>query len=242
MTTGVGDKSGELTFFFVVWHMKDDKTNPLVGADSRAELLQRLGSALEQNPKYFSNGDGGSIRPGYLVDFLFSRADGEGEVSVHDLWGAIMYGLEAIWPSGRTTINRKNMGDVWPHSSLPKTADDASSGYVPFHKLSQWLGYSLLEPIQDAGEWGSCLLSLQCCYCRCCSLPIFSFHLTWGWGRLDGHRDTSHDGFTRVPKWGAICGSWSPFSEGRIYPHQPSATGVRSDCRVAGPYSHAAGR
>ena len=31
------------------------------------------------------------------------------------------------------------------------TTDDATSGLVPLHKLSQWLAYSLIEPLQQAG-------------------------------------------------------------------------------------------
>jgi hypothetical protein len=34
------------------------------------------------------------------------------------------------------------MGDVWKHPAI---------GLVPFHKLSQWLSYSLVEPIEGAG-------------------------------------------------------------------------------------------
>jgi hypothetical protein len=41
------------------------------------------------------------------------------------------------------------LGDCWRHSAL-KT-DDATSGLVPLHKLSQWLAYSLIEPLQQAG-------------------------------------------------------------------------------------------
>ena len=29
--------------------------------------------------------------------------------------------------------------------------DDRTSGLVPFHKLSQWLTYSLIEPLEEAG-------------------------------------------------------------------------------------------
>jgi hypothetical protein len=72
-------------------------------------------------------------------------------VAVHELWRVIMYGLESIWPAGRTSVGGVSMGDVWPHSALPVSADDPSSGLVPFHKLSQWLGYSLLEPLGQAG-------------------------------------------------------------------------------------------
>ncbi len=41
------------------------------------------------------------------------------------------------------------VGDVWPHPDAG--GDGPSAGYVPFHKLSQWLTYSLLEPFEWAG-------------------------------------------------------------------------------------------
>ena len=41
------------------------------------------------------------------------------------------------------------LGDCWRHPAI-KT-DDATSGLVPLHKLSQWLTYSLIEPLQRAG-------------------------------------------------------------------------------------------
>ena len=41
------------------------------------------------------------------------------------------------------------LGDTWQHPALQ--TDDATSGLVPFHKLSQWLAYSLIEPLQAAG-------------------------------------------------------------------------------------------
>ena len=42
-----------------------------------------------------------------------------------------------------------NLGDVWPHSALGAT--DHPDSLVPFHKLSQWLTYSLLEPLEEGG-------------------------------------------------------------------------------------------
>jgi hypothetical protein len=41
------------------------------------------------------------------------------------------------------------LGDCWPHPQL--TGDRPEDGYVPLHKLSQWLTYSLLDPLQTAG-------------------------------------------------------------------------------------------
>ena len=34
------------------------------------------------------------------------------------------------------------LGDVWRHPAV---------GLVPFHKLSQWMSYSMVEPLQGAG-------------------------------------------------------------------------------------------
>jgi hypothetical protein len=39
---------------------------------------------------------------------------------------------------------------VWPHPHAGGRG--AGAGYVPFHKLSQWLAYSLFEPIERAGS------------------------------------------------------------------------------------------
>ena len=40
-------------------------------------------------------------------------------------------------------------GDVWRHPYA--NGSGASEGFVPFHKLSQWLAYSLFEPFEWAG-------------------------------------------------------------------------------------------
>ena len=53
-----------------------------------------------------------------------------------------------IWPS-RLELGGIPLGDCWRHPAI-KT-DDATSGLVPLHKLSQWLAYSLIEPLQAAG-------------------------------------------------------------------------------------------
>lgn len=71
----------------------------------------------------------------------------EQTVSITKVWEVVMYGFEAMWPAGRTELDGRSMGDVWAHSALP---DDGSgwSNLVPFHKLSQWMTYSLMEPLQ----------------------------------------------------------------------------------------------
>ena len=60
----------------------------------------------------------------------------------------VLDSLGPIWP-GRLTLAGVNLGDVWWHSQVKGWG--VSTGLVPFHKLSQWLTYSLIEPLQDAG-------------------------------------------------------------------------------------------
>src|SRR5690606_26296382 len=41
------------------------------------------------------------------------------------------------------------LGDTWRHEQVKGPGDTAK--LVPFHKLSQWLSYSLIEPLEWAG-------------------------------------------------------------------------------------------
>ncbi len=47
------------------------------------------------------------------------------------------------------TLGGIALGDCWHHPKI--RAGDASDGLIPFHKLSQWLSYSLIEPLESAG-------------------------------------------------------------------------------------------
>lgn len=118
--------------------------NPLVGLEGRVELLQRLGKTLRQSPHLFGQA---LPRPGYLVDYLLSRSQ-NGRLPAAQVLEAVLTGLSDIWP-GRETIGGVNLGDVWQHPTLPPRG--LGSQLVPFHKLSQWLTYSLLEPLQALG-------------------------------------------------------------------------------------------
>ncbi|MFM9902667.1 MAG: URC4/urg3 family protein [Polaromonas sp.] len=119
-------------------------SNPLVGLDGRAALLQRLGHALQDQPALF----GTPGRPGELFAHLTQRGP---SIAAHDVLTALLTGLAPIWPP-RNVLGSVALGDCWPHAALAGTdPSDLSSGWVPFHKLSQWLTYSLLEPFQWAG-------------------------------------------------------------------------------------------
>lgn len=58
-----------------------------------------------------------------------------------------MDGLSPIWPTTRTQIDRVSLGDAWPCSSMPSHPTSTWENIVPFHKLTQWLCYSLMVPM-----------------------------------------------------------------------------------------------
>lgn len=107
--------------------------NPLVGVEGRTNLLRNLGKALE-NKTLFKDG-----RPGNLVDFLVSKHGKT--IPATALLRGVLDGLGPIWP-GRETLDGVNLGDAWKHSQF---------GLIAFHKLSQWMTYSLVEPLLEAG-------------------------------------------------------------------------------------------
>jgi hypothetical protein len=118
--------------------------NPLVGLAGRAALLRALGTVLEDAPQYFATGD---ARLGHLFDYLCARTSA-GTLPAGQILLAVLESLGPIWP-GRLSVGGVNLGDVWCHSQI--SGPGLTSGLVPFHKLSQWLTYSLIEPICAAG-------------------------------------------------------------------------------------------
>ena len=114
--------------------MQVARDNPLVGIEGRVLLLRRLGDALAAQPELF----GAEGRIGGLFDHLRAQAI-DGKLPASAILAALLRGLGAIWP-GRHSLGGVNLGDVWQHRI----------GLVPFHKLSQWLAYSLIEPLAAA--------------------------------------------------------------------------------------------
>ncbi|WP_312014900.1 URC4/urg3 family protein [Bradyrhizobium sp. AUGA SZCCT0169] len=125
--------------------MQVSDTNPLVGMDGRAELLRRLGRLVTSKPDVFGSQD--TPRPGVLFDRLAKLAYG-GKLPAPTILAELLQQLGPIWPS-RLTLGGIPLGDCWKHPAL--TTADATNGLVPLHKLSQWLAYSLIEPLQTAG-------------------------------------------------------------------------------------------
>ena len=119
--------------------------NPLVGLEGRTALLNRLGRTVAAAPDVFGIAD--DPRPGGLFDWLVARAEGE-EIAAPAILEALLVHLGPVWP-GRITLDGTDLGDTWRHPLAPGHGETA--GLVPFHKLSQWLAYSLIEPLEDAG-------------------------------------------------------------------------------------------
>ncbi|KAF8627139.1 hypothetical protein AX17_006356 [Amanita inopinata Kibby_2008] len=133
--------------------MQVDESNPMTGVEGRTNLLRNLGMALNANPEYF----GPSARPGYIIDYLESKSryeDGMTVVPVVALWTALIDGLNPIWPS-RIVLQGKSLGDVWPCPALGQTSPDQKDGddLVPFHKLTQWVAYSMIEVLEKTLSW-----------------------------------------------------------------------------------------
>ncbi|CAG8547121.1 8888_t:CDS:2 [Funneliformis caledonium] len=131
-----------------------DDDNPLEGLEGRSKLLSRLGQALKNHPEFFEGKDGLPPRPGKLLDYLLSHPSTTtsqlvATVKIETLWSIVVDGLAEIWPPTRTSLNGVSLGDVWPCEVLrsPGSIADSTEHLVPFHKLSQWLTYSLIEPM-----------------------------------------------------------------------------------------------
>ncbi len=114
-------------------------TNPLVGLKGRAGLLVALGDLVTSRQSFVGD------RPGGFGDHLLDTFGAQ--IQATDVLAAVLDAFGPIWPS-RLELHGQPMGDVWHHDALGSGDSDR---LIPFHKLSQWLTYSLLEPLMRAG-------------------------------------------------------------------------------------------
>jgi hypothetical protein len=121
------------------------EANPLVGLEGRAALLNRLGRTVAINPDIFGQHD--DPRPGGLFDVIIADANDD-QIKATSILNALLAHLGPIWP-GRISLAGTDLGDTWRHPAM-ETSDETNN-LVPFHKLSQWLAYSLIEPLEWAG-------------------------------------------------------------------------------------------
>ena len=118
--------------------------NPLAGFEGRLRLLRRLGETAD--PVFFGTPPGsprsitsrGTPRLGNLYDHWLPRREG---LSASEILDTLLSALSPIWPR----IAGLPPGDFGRHPAVP------GDGLLPFHKILQWLAYSLVEPLEAAG-------------------------------------------------------------------------------------------
>jgi hypothetical protein len=124
------------------------ETHPLVGLEDRAILLRRLGEIMAEQPEVF--GDPG--RPSGIFDMMISPLGPDvphtADVAAHDILSQLLASMQDIWPASNS-IAGVPLGDCWRHSAV--RGPGLTEGWMPFHKLSQWMTYSLLEPFEWSG-------------------------------------------------------------------------------------------
>ena len=125
-------------------HFQVDAANPLIGVEARSALLQRLANAISERPDLFGSKP---ARPGNLIDHFLNAARSE-SVSAASVLATLLDALASIWPSA-LMLDGIPIGDAGRHGAV--RTSDGTDRIVPFHKLSQWLTYSLIEPLAWAG-------------------------------------------------------------------------------------------
>lgn len=108
-----------------------NEENPIVGMEGRLGLLHRLGEVIQE-------------RPSEIIDDFFSGD----KVDALKVLDTVLKKFGPIWPS-RYSLDGISLGDTWSH---PKLGEEGSfESFVPFHKLSQWMSYSLLDVMKYCG-------------------------------------------------------------------------------------------
>ena len=111
--------------------------NQLLGLDSRAALLRRLGEVCAADPK------SSALRRGPVISSITGARKAK-NCRPPRFCAPCCVRLGPIWPN-RLSLGGVALGDCGRHSAVP------GDGIVPFHKLSQWLAYSLVEPLEAGG-------------------------------------------------------------------------------------------
>ena len=115
--------------------MQSSADNPLIGLDNRLLLLKKLGRIIQSTPDIFPN-----ARLGDLADHFIVRSDTA--ISATGILTVILRLLGSMWPE-RIAVSGVNLGDAWWYTY----PNESEKSVVPFHKLSQWLTYSIAETL-----------------------------------------------------------------------------------------------
>jgi hypothetical protein len=139
-----GEALRKLTPEVLAHHFQVSVSNPLEGLEGRVNLLKQLGDVLVRTKAW---NDGAPYRLRGLFKQILTKTKAN-HVAAADILKVLLIELGSMWPS-RLQLDNVPLGDTWRHPAC-KT-EDPTSGLVPFHKLTQWLTYSLIEPIELSG-------------------------------------------------------------------------------------------
>lgn len=135
-----GHRLSQLTLEDLEKAMQSESKNPLKATAGRLELLHRLGALLLKDKKNF----GKEARLGLLCQPF----QGQKKIEAAAVLDHVLKTLGPIWPS-RQSLEGVALGDAW---NYPEKEKIALSQIVPFHKLSQWLSYSLIDVLERQGQ------------------------------------------------------------------------------------------
>src|SRR5439155_19137237 len=113
------------------------RANELFAIEGRAALLRRVGDVCAASPALF----GAPARIGNLYDYWSERREA---LTAAEILRTLLHAFGPVWPN-RLSLGGVPLGDCGRHSAV------CDGGFVPFHKLTQWLAYSLVEPLSAAG-------------------------------------------------------------------------------------------
>ena len=130
------------------WRARSRSPPPIRSRASTVAPSCCAGSGRRSRPGPTSSRAPTAPRPGGLFDHLAALAEG-GAIA-----GAPHPLRVAAPPGGHLAVATRSSAACRSATAgaIPAmVTDDATSGLVPLHKLSQWLAYSLIEPLQAAG-------------------------------------------------------------------------------------------
>jgi hypothetical protein len=118
-------------------------SNPLVGLEGRTALLHRLGEELADRHADRP----GAQRPSIVADGFLDAFEAGRPLTASTMLSEVLREFAGIWPEREGAV--PGCGDCWFHPLGVEL--EGHGNVVAFHKLSQWLTYSLIEPLQWAG-------------------------------------------------------------------------------------------
>ncbi len=121
--------------------------NMLTGLHGRFWLLKAIGECMYNNQDYFCEKGTSNYRLGNILHYWLEQVK-DNKLSIKIVFRSLLDVFSDIWPD-RHYIEKVNLGDVWPHTYA--ISDLNPRGFIPFHKLTQWMCYSLVEPLELLG-------------------------------------------------------------------------------------------